>query len=115
MFLQPGGTAGFTVHETFPDWSGYQRVVIQLRSNVRTSRPLTVRIYDRTYRGGDENAFQRNVPLTAERQQIEISLRDIESGPQRRRLDLRQVRGISLFVWSLAEPVTIDLEPIRLE
>lgn len=113
--LRPGRTAGFTVHEPFPDWRRYQRLVLEVRTRATHSVPLTVRIYDRSYRGGDHNAFQRIVELTGQPQRIEIPLSDVQSGPRDRELDLRQVRGVSLFLWRLSQPIELEVQRIRLE
>ena len=113
--LQPGPTAGFTVREPFPDWSRYQRLVLDVRTSASTPVELTIRVFDRFYRGGDQNAFVRNVTITNQQQRIEIPLNDIRLGPRRRELDLRQVRGVSLFVWRLRHPIELQLEPLRLE
>lgn len=115
LALRPGATAGLTVRETYPDWTGYQRLVLDVRTNVDTPVQLTIRVFDRFYRGGDENAFQRNVTITNDPQRIEIPLNDIRSGPRRRELDLRQVRGVSVFIWRLQQPLELALEPLRLE
>jgi hypothetical protein len=77
--------------------------------------PLTIRVFDRFYRGGDHNAFHRTFAINHEPQRIAIPLNDIRLGPKRRELDLRQVRGVSIFVWQLQQPVDLQLEPLRLE
>jgi hypothetical protein len=115
LALRPGPTAGLTVRETFPDWTRYQRLVVDVRTNVSTPVELTIRVFDRFYRGGDQNAFVRNVTISDQPQRIEIPLNDIRLGPRRRELDLRHVRGVSLFVWRLQHPVELELEPLRLE
>ena len=115
LALSPGPTAGFTMSEPVPDWTGYERLVFDARTSASTPVQLTVRVFDRFYRGGDQNAFVRNVTITSQPQRIEIPLKDIRVGPRRRELDLRQVRGVSLFVWRLQHPVELQLEPLRLE
>jgi VanZ family protein len=115
LALQPGPTAGLTVRETFPDWTQYHRLVFGVRTTVNTPVELTIRVFDRFYRGGDQNAFVRKVTISNQPQRIEILLTDIRSGPQRRELDLRNVRGVSLFVWRLQQPLELQLEPLRLE
>jgi VanZ family protein len=113
--LLPGSTAGVSIDEPIPDWRSYRTLVINLRSRAPGSLPLTVRVYDRQYRGGDHNAFQQIVALTGSPQRIEIPLTAIESGPRSRKLDLQHVRGVSLFIWRLDRPVEIEIGPVLLE
>jgi hypothetical protein len=42
-------------------------------------------------------------------------VREIRTAPDRRRRDLRRIRGVLLFAYDLKQPARVFLGPIRLE
>jgi hypothetical protein len=115
LILEPGRYPGFSVDELFPDWRGYDRLVVGIQVAGPAPVELMLRIHDGRHSGEERDRFNRRLRLQPGWQVIAIPLRDVAAAPDGRRLDLADVRGVSIFAPALTARAELRLTPLRLE
>jgi VanZ family protein len=115
LTFPPGRYPGFTLHEPYPDWGGYERLVVEVYSDVARTVPVAIRIHDRDHDHRYEDRFNRTLSVERGYHRWEIPLEEIRRAPTGRELDLRRVDGIIVFVPRNLETVRLDFGPLRLE
>lgn len=89
---------GVTLVEPSPDWTGYQRLMLDLENPGDRPLTLTLRVHDRDHDNRAEDRFNRDLELEPRRRTtIAIALDEIADAPQGRALDLSGVAGIILY------------------
>lgn len=115
VILEPGRYPGFSVDELSPDWRGYDRLVVGIQVDGPAPLELMLRIHDGRHSGAERDRFNRPLRLQPGWQVIAIPLRDVAAAPDGRRLDLADVRGVSIFAPALTARAELRLTPLRLE
>jgi hypothetical protein len=114
-YRQGGRYAGLVVHEPLPDWTGWNRLELDVENLQAEELPLVVRVHDRRhnhrYRDRYNDTFA--VPPLA-RQTLRIPLERIRTMPASRQLDLREVDAIVVFSMSRDRPRRFTVREIRL-
>ena len=89
--------SGIGIHEPIPDWSAYQSFCFEIWLEGDSPIELVIRIHDDLHDDEWEDRFNRKLIIQPGYQIVRISLDDIASGPQQRRLDMTRVFGIGLY------------------
>jgi hypothetical protein len=113
--LRPGLYPGLTFEEPYPDWSGYRRLVVTAASDLETPLTLTIRVHDAAHDQRYADRFNRRLVVSPGLNRFVIPIEEIAAAPDRRRMDLRRIRGIVLFAYELDHSTHVYLGPLRLE
>jgi hypothetical protein len=84
----------------YPNWRNYSTLSIDMDVLNNLPFQLTVRVHDKAHLKGSQpysDRFNKQFDLYPGRNTIEIPLREIESGPTKRLMDLSRVDGLVLF------------------
>lgn len=96
--LRSAGTPGAGLTEVYPDWTGRSRLLVDVTNPMPSPVQLTLRIEDREHNQEYTDRFNADYVIAAgTRQRISIALRQIESSPRGRRMDMRHVAKLVLF------------------
>jgi hypothetical protein len=107
---------GIRFMEPYPDWSGYQALLIDAQNPDDEPLKLGLRVHDRRHSNAYEDRFNRDYELAAgERRTLRIELSDIRAAPRGRRLDLGHIADISLFQPEAIGSRRLRLYSLRLE
>ena len=115
LILEPGRYPGFSVDELSPDWRGFDRLVMGIQVAGQAPVDLMLRIHDGRHTGEERDRFNQLLRLHPGWQEIAIALRDVAAAPDGRRLDLADVRGVSIFAPALTVRTELRMTPLRLE
>ncbi len=103
------------IMEPHPDWSGYDRLVFEIYSELDHPRELSFRINDNRHDNTYADRFNRVLTITPGLNHYEIELEEVARGPRHRQLDLTHVRNASLFAVRPETPFRIWVDGFRLE
>jgi hypothetical protein len=112
--LRPGQYPGLGLVWPPRDWSGYDRLRLDIFVDGSSPLELRLKVEDQRHNGGLSDRFQRVLHLAPGPHEVDVALRDVEAGPEGRRLDLRRVKQMRIFAVDLAEPRVIFLDDVRL-
>lgn len=102
----------------FPsDWSNYDYLHLNVFNPTNEPLKITCRINDRRHTDGVQtydDRFNRSQVLMKGWNQIVIPLEDVENAPKSRKLDLRRVQLLGVFVYRLPRPRVIYIDDVRL-
>jgi VanZ family protein len=115
LALRPGTYPGLVLHEPYPDWRGFNRLVLTVLSEVDAPLALTIRVHDVWHDHRYEDRFNKKLVITRGEHLITIPLEEIRNAPRHREMDLRRVRGIVMYAYRLGRRADVYLGPIRLE
>jgi VanZ family protein len=93
-----GPWPGVDFPEPSPDWSGYRTLALDITNPAATELMLRLRVHDVYHDNRVEDRFNRTLqipPMT--RTVLRIPIADIQSAPQTRSMDLRQIADYLLF------------------
>jgi hypothetical protein len=99
------------------NWAAASSLKIRLYNPDTNPLQVVCRIHDLQHSDGYEeydDRYNRSFLLLPGWNQLEIDLNDVAQSPSGRRMDMTRIRGIGLFVVSLAAPRIIYLDDIRL-
>lgn len=98
LHLNEGEWPGVAFYEPSPDWRGHRSLKLDLTNPGRTPLDLTLRVHDLKHDQRHEDRFNRKLTVAPEtRTVVTVLLKDIESAPLGRKLDLGRVAGMILF------------------
>ena len=101
--------------EPYPDWRGARALVLNLHNPGESDLPLALRVHDRIHNQQYRDRFNREFTLHAgERLELSIPLREIESAPSGRLMDLSRVAGVMIFRARGADAASFEIEKIAL-
>jgi len=113
--LRPGAYPGIGIVEPYPDWSGHQRLVITIVSDLDAPLPIAIRVHDAAHDQHYQDRFNRALTVAPGVNRFAIALDDIRLAPDRREMDMRRIRGVLLFASQRTQPTHVYLGSIRLE
>lgn len=103
----------------FPrNWRNYNRLIFDIYNPSSESISMTVRVDDTNHHKGKElynDRFNRKFTLNYGLNTIAIAIKDIESSPATRLMDMSSIASIAFFTTQLASEKTIYLDYIRLD
>jgi hypothetical protein len=113
--LAPRRYSGIGFEEPYPDWRGRDRLAFTIVSDLDAPIALVIRIHDATHDQRYRDRFNRRLVVAPGVNEIRIPIEEIRNAPDRRRMDMRRVRGVLLFAYDLRTPTHVFLGPLRLE
>lgn len=113
--LQNGKYPGFAVQEPYADWTKYAYLRFGIYSEMSDTIRLTIRIHDRIHNNEYPDRFNQSLTILPGINEFRIPLSEIQIGPAKRKLDLRNIAALSLFATHPAKPYVIDIDGIWLE
>lgn len=98
------------------DWRGYDRLAIELEA--LEAFKLSCRIHDRAHEIGPRpyryhDRYSQGFTLKPGRQQLEIDLARVERAPQKRQMQMGQIRKLICFSYQLKQPRKVVLYSIK--
>lgn len=118
MNLRPADIAGGTLFELPADWSAMEQLKLEVRLSGEYREPtaqLLIKVADTRTADFETDVFREIIRIGRGRwQTISIPRHALSQGPDQRRLDLRRVRYLDLFLVSPVEPVELDVDHVRL-
>jgi VanZ family protein len=108
--------SGLGLDEPTPDWSEHHTLFVEVSNPNDSSLSLMLRIHDRQHNWEHRDRYNRRFELPAHARQIlRVPLSDVATAPHGRRMDLRQIQGIALFVPLNATPQPFVVSRLWLE
>ena len=108
----PGTSLGY-----FPgDWSGYNLLVIRFYNPSPLPLNITVRVHDRAHESSysHEDRFNLNTLVQPGWSELQIELDQIESAPQDREMNMREISDLSVFTNKLSKERVVYINKIYL-
>jgi len=115
LTFRPATYPGLSFVEPHPDWRGYDQLVFEVYSDADTALALAVRIDDGEHDQRYWDRFNRRLTIQPGANRIAIDLAEVEQAPRGRRMDMTNVRNITLFAVEPEEPFTVYVDAVRLE
>jgi len=106
---------GVSMHEPYPDWSGFNTLRFDVYSELSKPVDLILRIDDISHNNQHRDRFNRTFSVQPGLNQIAVPLSDIRNAPSGRDLDLQEITQMILFSRRPEEPFTLYLSEIWLE
>jgi hypothetical protein len=113
--LAPGLYSGITFDEPYPDWRGRDALAWTIVSDLDQPLPIVIRVHDAAHDQRFSDRFNRRFTIAPGVNRLRIPIDDIRNAPDRRKMDLRRVRGVILFAFDLKKPASLFLGPLHLE
>jgi hypothetical protein len=89
---------GLTLDEPYPDWRGYQTLLVDLTNPQGHPLEFTLRIHDRRHNKQLNDRFNGVLTLAPNsRQVVRIPLSDVQRAPAGRSMDMGHIAGLILF------------------
>lgn len=107
--------SGLLVIEPCPNWSKFDYLCFDIFSESDSSLVLTLKIDDRDHNGDYDDRFNEAITVAPGINEYRIPLVQIQSAPEDRDMNLRQIAGIWLFASHPPEGLTIFLDDFHLE
>ncbi len=113
--FEPALYSAFKLIEPYPDWTGYQRLRLVLRSELDHPVDLVLRIHDRAHDDRYADRFNRRLTILPGQNAFAIPLDEIRRAPDAREMDLSAIARLSVFALAPAERFSIELLALGLE
>jgi len=118
VVFYPGKSPAITLKDLSSDWRGYRFLRLYIFNPGQQVNHFVLKVYDQRhqknhYRYADR--FNQILMLRPGVNDIRIKLSDIENAPDKRKMDMAHIRGLSLSATNLKETTILYLDHIRLE
>jgi hypothetical protein len=114
-FSAKAPSSAFAVNGPFPDWSSYKSLVFRVDSELPNPITLNLRIHDAQHNNDYSDRYNAELLIRPGRNDIKIPLQAIERSPAKRRMDMKAMRTIALFVVQPEESFELLIDEFRLE
>ncbi len=94
----PARHPGFAISGPWPDWSGYGELRFPVYSDSREPVRLTLRIHDSLHNDEYQDRFNTLLEIHPGLNPVRIPVSAIQDAPKDRRMNLRRIRSVFLFV-----------------
>jgi hypothetical protein len=105
-------------HDPWPDWSGYETLLLEVTNLDSAPLSVTLRIHDREHLRGDRSGsdrFRRRLNIPPGRHALKFSMQEIEHAPVSRPIDLTQIEGVVIFRSGKGAARRFRIHDLRLE
>ncbi len=113
--FKPDHFAGLLFKKFWGHWGMYSKLHIELLSEATQEERLYILVFDKDYVYELEDAYQHEAILQPGANTITIDLRDVELGPQTRKIKLNRIEGLQLIRRSEPRQLSIRIKRIVLE
>lgn len=98
VVLGPVTWPGLALEEPYPDWRGYQTLLVDLTNPQDQPLEFTLRIHDRHHNNQLDDRFNGVLTVAPHsRQVVRIPLSDVQRAPTGRSMDMERIAGLILF------------------
>ena len=111
----PAKYPALLVREPYPDWTGYDRLVFGVYSELEGEIELALRIHDAAHENDYHDRFNRMLAIPPGASRIEIALEEVRHAPREREMDLARIRNLALFAIEPSDSFSVFLDGFRLE
>jgi hypothetical protein len=115
LVFWPGTYPGLSIGEVHPDWRGFERLVFDVYSKRPEPVKLVLRIHDRGHNNDYWDRFNRALIIQPGASRISIPLRDVQTAPRGRLMDMSRIRGLVVFADHPREALVLYFDDFRLE
>lgn len=109
--------SGAFQYHSLGDWSDYRRLQLQVHNPDKEPLLIHLRIHDQEHRR-HHNAYRDRYKTSFRLQQgwnrLEVPLAKVASAPKGRRMEMRRIAGVGIFVAQLESPRTIYIDEVQL-
>jgi hypothetical protein len=98
--LHRGAWPGLIIHDIWPDWTEYSKLVIEVSVPGTEALDIHVRVHDRLHTTGEQlynDRFNKKWTLTAGAHELRIPLDSVRTAPLNREMDMSRIDGIVIF------------------
>jgi len=100
---------------SFPrDWRSFKSLDFSIFNHANYKINMTCRINDLNHNDLYRDRFNLRFPVNPGWNHISAPLVDVENAPKSRKMDMTAIKHIGIFATSLAEPIEINIDYIRL-
>jgi hypothetical protein len=114
-FNRKAPSSAFIINGPFPDWSSYKSLAFRVDSELPCPIALNLRIHDSQHNNDYSDRYNAELQIKPGRNDIKISLKAIERSPAKRRMDMKAIRAIVLFVAQPEQSFELIIDEFRLE
>jgi len=118
VVLGDGAWPGLIIHDIWPDWSGYDALIVNLSTPDDTPFELNLRVHDSEHRLREQaysDRFNTRFEINPDTRSVRIPLARIAAAPATRKMDMRAIHGIVIFGTADQAGHEFHLESLRLE
>lgn len=98
VLLTKGPYPGVHLIEVEPDWTGYERLALKVYSSQVHDINLVLRVNDRWHNQHFADRFNRRFVIRPGENRITVALAQIEQAPKSRKMDMKNIEEIKIFV-----------------
>jgi hypothetical protein len=113
--FEPARFSGFKLLEPYPDWTGYQRLRLVLRSHMAHPIALVLRVHDRSHDERPADRFIRDLAILPGTNEFSVPLADIRQAPEGREMNMAAIARLNLYVVEPRGHLELDLLELRLQ
>lgn len=114
----PGRYPNISLQHFKADWSDYEKLSFSVFNPGNEPQQFELKIYDaRHIISGRKfkDRFNKKITMTTGWNEIEIELSTIIQSPENRSMNIKEIKGLSLFTEKLKKPVTLFIDNIHLK
>jgi hypothetical protein len=113
-YLLPGLYPGVEMHSFPGDWSGYKTLEFYLNAPEAAGETLHIRIDDKKSNEDFDSRYQGYRKIESGVRRVEIPLSEIQNGPKGRKLNLRRIHRIVIYLYKQDKRVMFTLDDLKL-
>jgi hypothetical protein len=113
--FEPARFPSFKLLEPYPDWTGYQRLRLVLRSRMAHPIDLVLRIHDRRHDNRSADRFIRGLTVLPGTNEFSIPLADIRQAPRGREMNMTEIARLNLYAVEPGGHLELELLELRLQ
>ncbi len=106
---------GIAFNDPWPNWEGYEAIVVDIENTGSEVLPVTIRVHDRQHNQDYSDRFNGRYELASGRHRLRIDLDEIRRAPATREMDLSTIDGLVIFATGKEAGREFLLHGIRLE
>ena len=114
----PGRYPNISLQHLKSDWSDYEKLSFFVFNPSNQLLPLGLKVYDlkhTTTGRKHEDRFIKEIAFSPGWNEIEVKISEIINSPRHRSMNIRKIKGLSLYTDKLMQPVTIFIDNIHLK
>jgi hypothetical protein len=112
--LLPGVYPGVEIWKMPRNWTGYDALEFYVNAPEAAGETLHIRIDDRETNEEFESRYQGYRKLEGGSQRIVIPIDEIRNGPAGRKLDMRRIHRMVVYLYNQERRVTLTIDDFRL-
>jgi len=113
--FHPARAAIVVLRDPYPDWTGYDRLVLELYSPSTHAVVLGMKIDDLDDAHMVRAVFSREFVVQPGDNRIAVPLSEIRDAPRDREMDLTHITGLALYTLDAERSFSLYLDELRLE